>query len=279
MEDIIKQKIFKPILNVFNHFLERKGTIYSVYMAFYLVLSIFPFLTSFVAILSFVPFKLDDRITTYLNLFPEEARSFIVSFIESVKLSGGIMIVVSIILSLWSSSRAVAAITTALDTVEKQEPKHNFLMSRIFGMIKNLVFILGLIVVFGLPSAINVIGASMSFLKTDIPLIITTINTFKYLIMFGLLFGLVTLIYMKLPTINRKFKDIWWGALFTSVAWVGASFIFNFVMGRVGGNVYGALNVFIALSLWFNLNGVILLLGASINWYRKGGRDELAKSH
>ncbi len=262
--DKIKDIIVR-VKNFMDVFESRNGRIYSVYIAFFMVLSIFPFFISLVAIVSMIPFDINYDSIEIFKLFPKEAQGFIVGFIKSIKLASGPALILSSATSLWSSSRAFVAITDGLDRIENSKEKKVLFITRLLSSIKGFIFIIVLILIFAIPSILKLITVSLSAFDIKIPNIIGIFEDFRYLITLVLLFFAVVTMYMRLPTQKKKFKEIYLGSIFTTLGWLFFSYIFNTFMNASSNAVYGALSVFIALCIWFQFNATILLYGALIN--------------
>lgn len=75
----------------------------------------------------------------------------------------------------------------------------------------------------------------------------------------------VVFFYTRLSSRKLKVGDVIPGSLFTTIGWIIASAIFNKFFKVSSKEVYGAISVFVLLSIWFQINAIILLLGAHIN--------------
>lgn len=79
--------------------------------------------------------------------------------------------------------------------------------------------------------------------------------------------GIVTLlfaaIYKFLPDVKIKWRDVWGGAIITSILFVIAKFALGLYFGLNNpGSVYGAAGSIILVLLWSSYSGMILLFGA-----------------
>ncbi len=136
-----------------------------------------------------------------------------------------------------------------------------FLKDRLFsfGMILTIGFLLLVsLVISSLISAlsewisVNIMGILDLILKiTDITLSIVIITI------------LFAAIYKILPDVKIRWKDVWVGALVTSVLFVIAKFLLGLYFGISNpGSTYGAAGSIILIMLWTTYSGLILLYGA-----------------
>lgn len=251
--------------NVLADYGQNRGGVHSAQIAFYMMLSIFPMLTSIVAILSFFQVDIANAMAANAQMFPLKTREFILSYVLNVKTSGNIILLTySILLTIWSSSKAMYAIQYALDKVYDQRRRKHYVLNKLLSILYNFFFILFLILIILTPTVLQ-IGLRYVQQYFYVPSFVTTNLTYlRYIIQFGAMFYIISLIYMRLPTRKKRFRSIWPGAMFTTLAWIVASYLFTFFMENFSNvnAVYGALNVFILLSLWFNLNATLLLIGS-----------------
>ena len=246
----------------------NRGGVHSAQIAFYLMLSIFPLITSMVAILTFFKIDIYHAMLSNANIFPLETSEFIISYVLNVQTSNNILILAySVLLTLWSSSKAMYAIQYALDKVYNVTKRKHVVLMKLLSVVYNFFFILFLILIILTPSILQLGLLFFERAMGDLSELRELLMIIRYLIQVVAMFLIVCLIFMRLPTQKKRFRDIWLGAFFTTFAWIFASQLFTFFMANFSriNAVYGALNVFILLSLWFNLNATLLLVGAHLN--------------
>jgi len=75
-----------------------------------------------------------------------------------------------------------------------------------------------------------------------------------------------SLIYKYLPNKKLKFKNVFIGAVFATVGWVGISMLFSFYVNYFANyeKVYGSIGGVIALIIWLNISTLIILLGGEL---------------
>lgn len=252
------------ITEVIQRFSKGQGVVYSAYLAFYLLLSIFPFIMAIIGIMGFIPFDLNGALNKLIEFFPAEIHSNLIIFIESNRPNAGLF-GYSLFFLLWSSARAIGAIRKALDRISGDRSRHNFIKARFIDSIRNFIFIFSLLIILFIPTAIRLTRLGTLLFKINIPYFLNFIETFQWLFIFGMLFGLISLVYMRMGTKKYIYKDVWAGALLTALGWALMSYLFNGVVSLTSSLVYGVFNIVIALLLWFQINMNIFIVGAHIN--------------
>lgn len=260
--------IVREIYYTLDDYGRNRGGVHGAQIAFYMMLSIFPLLTSLVAILSLFKIDLYNLMVNNAQVFPLETSRFIMDYILNVKTSNNILILTySVIMALWSSSKAMFAIQFALDKIYNVTLRKHYLLMKLLSVLYNFFFVLLLILIIIAPSLIQ-IGIEL-FERYLWPLqgLRNILVIIRYLVQVVVMFGIICLIFMRLPTRKMRFGRIWPGALFTTLSWIVASQLFTYFMANFSriNAIYGALNVFILLSLWFNINATLLLIGAHLN--------------
>ena len=146
----------------------------------------------------------------------------------------------------------------------KAQPKQ-----KILKLIRDRAFSFGLILVVGFLLLISlVLSAALSALSNWISGNISESLQVAFKILdFVISLGVVTLlfasIYKFLPDAKVSWKDVWIGALMTSVLFVIAKFALGIYFGQSDpGSTYGAAGSIVLIMLWVSYAGLILIFGA-----------------
>lgn len=258
------KKFWFLVAEVVQRFSSDQGAIYSAYLAFYLLLSVFPFLMAIVGIMGFIPFELDEALIRLIEFFPVEVHTYLKNFIMSNRRNSDLL-GYSVLFLLWSSARAVGAIRKALDRISGGRSRHNFIKARLFDALKNFAFIFLLLLILIIPTAVKLTRLGTLFLKIKLPTSLDFFESFQWVFVFGMLFIVITFVYMRMGTKKYPFRDIRVGALLTAVGWALMSYLFNGVITLASNFIHGVFNTVIALLIWFQINMNIFLVGAHLN--------------
>jgi membrane protein len=181
--------------------------------------------------------------------------------------AGGGLLSFGIVLSLWSVSAVVFALTEALNTAygveETRSRRKRFAFALVFGPFLALAFIVacGLMLIgprvagglAGLAGLDEAWVALWAWLRFPVALV--------------LLAAVLSVVYRFVPDTNRSFWSGTPGALFAVIAWAIASLGFSFYLANFAyrGLTYGSLGTAVGLLVYLYLSALVVLLGAEIN--------------
>lgn len=261
------KKISQWFKQLYSIFIDPKVVLLPGQIAFFLILSIFPFLilTGYIASL-FGP-----SVTTLIELIndalPAEIAKTMVSVIsgKSFDSTVGISMVVGFLLA----SNGAHSIILASNTLYGF-PNNDFIKRRV-----KAVFII-FILVFMFIMAMIVLAYGNIIAKYIIELLklqgiaSTIYNIFvivKWPIAALTLFFSIKLIYVVAPDWRILSKNTTKGALFTTIGWVIASAIFSYYVSHFANYdiFYGSLSSIVILMIWVYILCYILVIGIAIN--------------
>lgn len=255
----------KDLLDRFNH-AEVLGL--SAQLAYFFLLSLFPFLLFIVTLLGYFP--IDDRlvIEVLAEYLPGEVVQMIDQNLTQVMNNrSGSLLSVSILGTLWSASNGFNAITKSFNKAYNVDPNRNFLLGRLIAMGLMLTIIFAIIFALLLPVFGKVI---VEYVSIIIPLPEVFLNSWNLLrwVSSSVMFFIIFYILYKLAP-NKKFLEnyVLWGSLFATVSWQIVSYGFSFYVETLGNFsiTYGSLGTVIVLMIWFYLSGIIITTGGVIN--------------
>jgi len=140
---------------------------------------------------------------------------------------------------------------------------------KILKLVRDRVFSFGLILAMGFLLLISlVISAALSALSTWMSTylsdtVLVAFNFLDILVSLSVITLLFAAIYKFLPDARIRWRDVWYGALLTSVLFVLAKFALGLYFGKSNpGSTYGAAGSVILIMLWVSYAGMIMLFGA-----------------
>lgn len=238
-------------------------------MAFYGMLSLFPGITAAVALTGLVldPEILSEHAQSYAQLLPENAREIVMGQLGDVvsadQTTLGFTAMLSILLSLYSASRAVASLIAGLNVVYEERETRNFLLLVAMNIGLTVGLLGGLLIIIAVVAALPGIAALFqgSFL-TDV------IMFLRWPALFLVASAGMAVLY-KLGPDRRSAKWRWLtpGAALACGLWVVGSFGFDvYVRSFASYNeTFGTLGGVIVLLTWMWLSSYIVLLGALLD--------------
>ncbi|HNR11828.1 MAG TPA: YihY/virulence factor BrkB family protein [Thermodesulfobacteriota bacterium] len=267
----IPRKGWKDILlRVKKEQSEDNISIIAAGVAFYGLLAIFPALAALVSIYGLVtePAEVQRQLGALSSFLPREAleiMNYQLSRIASQ--SGGALsigLIVGILISIWSASKGMKALMTALNVVYDEEEKRGFFKLNSAALVLTFVGILfviiSLLLIAVLPALFGTLGLP------DVIQRLLSLGRWPLLAAF-VMFGLAAL-YRYAPSRDKpRWEWISWGAVSATLLWIAASVLFSLYAANFGNynKTYGSVGAIIILLTWFYLTAYIVLLGGELN--------------
>jgi len=239
-------------------------------VTYYVVLALFPGLAALVSIYGLVadPHTIEKEVNSMSGLLPGDAQTLISTELHSlVSASGGALsigVVIGLLIALWSASRGMSGMISALDIAYGQEETRSFFRFNLIALLLTIVLIIGGLIaiglIAGLPAVLN--GAGVNSTAKWVAYIVE----WPLLIVFVMI--MLAVLYRYAPNRDEpKWEWVSPGAIVATVIWVIGSIIFTVYVSHFGNynKTYGSLGAIIALLTWLWLSAYVVLLGAEIN--------------
>ena len=235
-------------------------------IAYYALLSFFPFILLVISMLGSVTADDADRIavlTFVFRYFPTKL-DFITAQLDAfretrvrVGVAGGLALI-------WASLGVFGAITSAVNEAWGVEKQRSFLKHRMVSFLMLVaaggVMILALLAV----SAIQVAQASWFGVVLSRFHWLTALQTltFRYLTTILLILG-VGLVFYFIPNAKTRFRDVWVGAVLTGVLWRAAfsGFAWYIARNKSMTMIHGSIAAVVVFLLWVYVSSIILMYG------------------
>jgi membrane protein len=249
---------------------EHSIGIVSAGVAFYAMLAIFPALAALVSIYGLIadPAQIQQQVSELSGVMPSGVMTILQSQLTSLASGGtGALtagLIFSILLTLWSASKAMGALITALNIVYYEHEKRGFVKPYVVSLILTLGAIVFAIVTLFLIVAVP--AALSNLALPDLLQILIRIARW-ILLAAAIIFGL-SVVYRYAP--SRSAPQWQWvsvGAIVGAALWLTGSALFAIYVENFGNynKTYGTFASVIILMLWFNLSAFAALIGAEIN--------------
>ena len=235
-------------------------------IAYYTLLSFFPFLLLVISILGSIAADEADRLAvlsfvfryfpTRVDFVNAQLEAFTATRIQ-VGLGGALALI-------WASLGVFGAITSAVNEAWGVEKQRSFLKHRLVSFVMLAASSGILIVALLLVSAVEIAEASwfgvmlarFQWLRSLQTLTLTYSATILLIIAVGL-------IYYFIPNAKTRFRDVWVGAVLTGVLWRLAFSGFSWYIGRSSRLtfIHGSVAAVVVFLLWVYVSSVILMYG------------------
>lgn len=255
-------------LELFRRFSEDEVTGLSAQLSYYFLLSLFPLLIFIVALASFLPIDYYSMIDFLSSYMPQDVIVLIENFLNQIiDSSGGGLISIGIIGTLWSASNGINAVMRALNKAYNVEENRSFIRGRLIAISLLISVLLIIVVALLLPIFGRMIGVHIFSFFGASEQFLSVWNALRWAISSFIFFIVFLYLYRMAPNMKVYFKDILFGTLFSTIGWQVSSYGFAYYVNEMGNYsaTYGSLGGVIVLMLWFYLSGIIIILGGEIN--------------
>jgi membrane protein len=246
-----------------------EGLTHAASIAYYALLSLFPFMLLVLSILGSVTSDQGDRDTVVQFVFRYFPRQFdfITGQLDAFRMQTLQLGIGGFLALVWASLGVFNAVTSAVNHAWGVERRRSFLMHRVISFLMMLsagaIFVAALV----LASVARVAPTNWfwSLIERSPWLIWLSQVTANYGAT-ALLIGCVALLFYFIPNTDMRFRDVWPGAIITGLLWRGALSAFSWYARDLAAwnMVHGSIAAVVIFLLWIYVSAVILLYGVEM---------------
>jgi membrane protein len=236
-------------------------------VAYYALLSIFPFFLLAFSILGSVTSGEGRRtavIEFLLRYFPAHF-DFLSAQLDALRQTRLRLGVGGAIALVWASLGVFSAVSSAVNHAWRVEKQRSYLRHKLFSFLMLLAAGLLLVIALALVSAFQIVHAAWFADVVDLVPSLGVLGTYvsRYATA-GLLTVVVGLIYYFVPNTRVRFRDVWPGAILTGLIWQGALEGFSLYVRDMSRFtlVHGSIAAVVVFLIWIYTSAVVLLYGA-----------------
>ncbi|WP_163539530.1 YihY/virulence factor BrkB family protein [Gracilibacillus sp. YIM 98692] len=237
-------------------------------LSYFFVLSLFPFIIFLVTLVGYLPFQQIDFIQFISTYAPQEITHLIENNVTAIidNRNGGLLSV-GIIGTLWSASIGINAIIRSFNRAYNIDEERSFIRVRVVSIVLTFAMLLVIIIAFLLPIFGRAIGVSLFSIFGLSETFLQWWNALRWVISSVIFFIVLITLYLLAPSKKVHVKDVFIGALFSTIFWQLTSLAFSLYVSKMGNYsaTYGSLGGVIILMIWFYLSGIIIIVGGEIN--------------
>jgi len=237
--------------------------------AFYASLAFFPLIAGLVAIVAHTLDinELQSALTSIEVYFPVDITAVVGPQLETAyqyNFRNIIIAVVSLIIALFASSRAMFILVNATNIAYEQKEMRNSwqLLGITCLMSVGAIVVISLVIFLILIDEVTLASFGVpSFLTISLPVL-------RWVLLASLIAGSLAVFYrFAISNWSPHWKWVSWGAGIASLIWLaGTTLFFLYVKNlAVFGTLYNVFGSVIVLLIWLNLSAYVILLGAVIN--------------
>ena len=237
-------------------------------LAYYLILSFFPFLIFLITLIGFSNLNNAEVLEGLQSILPTAVFELTASTISEVINSQNTGILgISGILAIWAASSAFRAIIKGVNKAYDVDEDRSFIKRSIIGIISVSALALTIICTLAMLVFGDLIG---EFLNRFLPfehLINFIWNILRYVIIIAMMIVVFAMIYKVAPAKRIKFRSVLPGAIITTIGWLIASLAFSYYVNNFSNysRLYGSLWAVFVLMTWLFMTSIVFILGVEIN--------------
>lgn len=247
---------------------EDKINAYAAQSAFFILLSIIPFLMVLLSLLKYTPITESMLFSMYEEGLPGYISTFFITITDEVYTRTFGITAVSAVAAVWSAAKGMHALMDGLNAVNDLQENRNWFVLRFWSVIYTIIFIVA--IVFTL--MVLVFGSLIRTLAVEyLPILRTVsviISSFKGLLLFAVLVIFFDIVFSVLPNKNLSFMSQLPGAVLCALAWNGISLLLSVYINYFNGfSMYGSLTTVALIMLWLYFCIYSTLMCAEFNGY------------
>ncbi|MFO7886802.1 MAG: YihY/virulence factor BrkB family protein [Eubacteriales bacterium] len=241
-------------------------------LAYFLFLSIFPFLIALLNILNYISLRKNQYILDIIRYAPEDIQRIIEVFVNDLNFgSNESLLSIAVIGGIIAASTGFRAIIRSLDRAYKYAENRSVLKKIGLSILFTIILIFLITLVFISLVFSEQIGKLVFQLFNIEVLFLMGWRYLRLLISFIFMVFIFALIYKYSPNIKKgdslSLKSTFPGAIFASISWIILSLIFSYYVSNFGrySVTYGSLGGVIVLLVWLFISSIVIILGGEIN--------------
>ena len=263
------ERVRRIVLSSVRGFIRHDGFTSSAALAFFFLMSLFPFLIFLASALALMPIPhLATRMTDLVAHFiPEQTMPMVESMFDSTMRTNNGLLSAGFILAVIAASNAVAAMSDALNAIYEVKETQTFWRSRVHAV--SVTFVAGAMISVALGAMLlgphfgselaRVFNVSRSFVAFW-PYI-------RWTLVLTCALASIEMLYFVGLRRRRTLRQQFPGSVFAVVVWIGSSGLLGIYLRKFSyfNAMYGTLASFIVLMMWLQFTAMAILLGAELN--------------
>lgn len=267
---ILNSPAFALLKKLYRRISDNADTDRAAQLSYYFVFALFPFLFFLVTLAAYLPVTgaIDEMMARLEPLMPAEAMNIIKVQVHAlVTRQHPHFLTLGIALAIWSASRAIDALRTALNLsydVKESRPWWHVQGLAVLLTALTSALMLAAVAMLALGSSAGMWLAEQVHLDRFWPLLWSWL---RWPITAGGVMLVFALLYYFLPDVKQEWRFITPGSVVGTLGWLLASWAFSIYAEHFAGydRTYGSIGGMIVLLTWFWLTGLIFVIGGEVN--------------
>jgi membrane protein len=239
-------------------------------LAYYFVFALFPFLSFLVTLTAYLPLQgaVQELLARASEIMPDEAMAIVQDQLQKlVTVQRPRLLTVSLLLAVWSASRGVDAIRTALNLAYDVKESRPFWKTQGMAI---AITVVGALLMLVSVTVIALGGKAGEWLASQLgvqQVYAMAWGILRWPITMFLIMLVVATLYYFLPDVEQEWRFITPGSVVGTVLWLLTTWGFTQYAEHFGKYdvMYGSIGGMIVLLTWLYLTGLIFVLGGEVN--------------
>lgn len=251
-------------------FCEKKISIHAAHVAFFIQVSIFPFLMFLITLMQYTPLSENTILAAVQEVVPGSLSALAVDWIkETYAAASGTILSITVIVTLWSGSKGFSGVILELEEIYEVKERRGVASRRLHSLLDTAVFTVMLII----SLLLLVYGNQIVLLIHRLFPIITNLEMILFLLRSAVAFLVFVLYFLVLyrfvPGHKTTFRDELPGAGLAAFLWISFSYLYSLYIDYHSdfSSIYGSLTYIVLLMLWIYGSIIIIFLGGLFNQY------------
>lgn len=260
-------------------FVRGDDATYASSIAYYALLSLFPFFLVGFSILGWVVADPADRaavIAVVMQYFPRQLE-FVETQLDALVRSRVPLGIGGTLVMVWAALGVFGAVTSAINHVWRVERRPGFLRHQIVSLVMLLAAAFVLLATFLLTSVAHLVDASpVGPLVAGAPAIAVLHSLAARTLAWVLPILVVALVFAFVPNVPVRVRDVWAGAVVTGLLWQAAFAGFSWYARDLSRYrvVHGSIATVVVFLVWVYVSAAILIFGAEVTAAHRRARAE-----
>ncbi len=256
------RRIGSGILSIWARVRKHHLFSFAATSAYFLLLSFIPFILVLLVLIRYTTLSETDMMNVLISVVPSQLEKFVSLIVKEVYTKSAALVPISVVIALWSASKAFHALTYGLNEICGVKEVRNWFYIRFRSMLYTLVLAVILLamlflLVFGRGLRVESgqqVSSAARFILTN-----------RYALSCILMTAAFVFMYKVLP--DRKMDTIGQipGAILVGIAWTAFSWILSIFYSPSVMNTYGSLTAVILAMIWMYFCMYFFLIGAVVN--------------
>lgn len=255
------------IKELYRRYIDDQVAVYGAEMAYYFLLSVFPFLIFITTLIGYLPYTGDNFLEYMANLLPYESYLLVRKNVDQVIHTRNLKLLsFGFISMVWASASGMGAVIRGINRALCQKDNRPFWVAIPLSILFTVLAAMSIIFFIILLIFSKQVGAYL--LDAGMPqLYWRGWKALRYLLAILILMLVFGLLYRYSPCIKVRWRNAIPGTIFATVGWLLVSWIFSWYVNHFWNLslIYGSIGGIIGLLIWLYISAQLIILGGELN--------------